>query len=286
MWSEEEIEARFNALNLPADRQWDNLKLSNDFLFGKVMRTKKACTEMMRRIFPNEKIEGIKFVSLQKAVKSGLDSRGVRFDMYIEAENRKVYDVEIQTTDSPGLAKRTRAYHLAMGNDLLEQKKKYMELPEAFVIFICTFDPFGKGRYVYTFRNFCAEDKTIALDDGGTTVFLNAYGNDEAVNPELKALLDFVVGRTCGDPYIKYLERRMNIARQNANWRREYMIANIRESDVRYDEHVKAFAEGVAEGKYYQQLDTARSMIEWGFDENTIHALLKLPVDEIRRLNT
>ncbi|MBQ4401936.1 MAG: hypothetical protein II832_07200, partial [Synergistaceae bacterium] len=99
MWSEEEIEARFNALNLPADRQWENLKLSNDFLFGKVMRTKKACTEMMRRIFPDEKIEGIKFVSLQKAVKSGLDSRGVRFDMYIEAENRKVYDVEIQTTD-------------------------------------------------------------------------------------------------------------------------------------------------------------------------------------------
>ena len=277
MWSDEEIEARFNALNLPADRQWENLKLSNDFLFGKVMRTKKACTEMMRRIFPNEKIEGIKFVSLQKAVKSGLDSRGVRFDMYIEAENRKVYDVEIQTTDSPGLAKRTRAYHLAMGNDLLEQKKKYMELPEAFVIFICTFDPFGKGRYVYTFRNFCAEDKTIALDDGGTTVFLNAYGNDEAVNPELKALLDFVVGRTCGDPYIKYLERRMNIARQNANWRREYMIANIRESDVRYEEFAK--------GDYSRQLKVARNMIAQGFDENTIRTVSELPVEEIRRLN-
>ena len=71
------------------------------------------------------------------------------------------------------------------------------------------------------------------------------------------------------------------------------MIANIRESYVRYDEHVKAFAEGkvegiaegIARGKYSQQLDTARSMIAWGFDENTIHALLKLPVDEIKRLN-
>ena len=43
MWSEEEIEARFNALNLPADRQWENLKLSNDFLFGKVMQDIELC---------------------------------------------------------------------------------------------------------------------------------------------------------------------------------------------------------------------------------------------------
>ncbi|MBQ4430259.1 MAG: hypothetical protein II877_02060 [Synergistaceae bacterium] len=170
MWSADDIEARFKSLNLPPDRQWENLKLSNDFLLGKVMQDIDICCEMKRRILP--------------------------------AEN-SIY-----------LMKRTRAYHLAMGGSLLEKGLSYIELPDAFVIFICTFDPFKLGRHVYTFRKFCCEDKNLALDDGETTMFLNTRGKDKVSN-EMKAFLDFVMGRECDDPFIQKLNRRMELAKHN-----------------------------------------------------------------------
>lgn len=33
----------------------------------------------------------------------------------------------------------------------------YKELPETYIIFICTYDPFGKGLYKYTFDTKCNE---------------------------------------------------------------------------------------------------------------------------------
>ena len=44
-------------------------------------------------------------------MKSAYDSRGVRFDVYAEAKNGRIYDVEIQTLPHKDLAKRTRYYH-------------------------------------------------------------------------------------------------------------------------------------------------------------------------------
>ena len=42
--------------------------------------------------------------------------------------------------------------------DLLETGADYDDLNKTIIIFICPFDPFGTGRHIYTFRNFCAQD--------------------------------------------------------------------------------------------------------------------------------
>ena len=42
--------------------------------------------------------------------------------------------------------------------DLLETGADYDDLNKTIIMFICPFDPFGKGRHIYTFRNFCAQD--------------------------------------------------------------------------------------------------------------------------------
>ncbi|MBR0185341.1 MAG: Rpn family recombination-promoting nuclease/putative transposase [Synergistaceae bacterium] len=297
MWSEEEIEARFNALNLPADRQWENLKLSNDFLFGKVMQDIEICSEMLRRILPAANIGKIRSVQIQAPIRSGVDSRGVRFDTLIDADEKKVLDVEMQTSDSIHLMKRTRAYHLSMGGNILEKGVSYIDLPDAFVIFICTFDPFKLGRHVYTFRKFCCENKKLELNDGETTMFLNAYGKDR-VGKKMKAFLEFVAGRESDDPFIHEIKKRMDFVKLDRKWRQEYMVASIRETDLLYAGRTEGFevglkkgiaegiAKGITEGDYLRQLKVARNMIAQGFDENTIRTVSELPVDEIRRLNT
>ena len=49
---------------------WEELGLSNDFLFGKVMQDAELCKELLQIIFPNIKIKHIKYPELQKVFKS------------------------------------------------------------------------------------------------------------------------------------------------------------------------------------------------------------------------
>lgn len=52
----------------------------------------------------------------------------------------------------------------------------YKKLNRSYIIFICPFDLYGKGRHIYTFENICKEDNNILLGDETTKIFLNADG--------------------------------------------------------------------------------------------------------------
>ena len=56
------------------------------------------------------------------------------------------------------IKRRTRYYQSMIDADLLETGADYDDLNKTIIILICPFDPFGKGRHIYTFRNFCAQD--------------------------------------------------------------------------------------------------------------------------------
>lgn len=45
--------------------------------------------------------------------------------------------------------------------NLIEKGEPYQKLNRSYVIFICTFDPFGEGFYRYTFENICREDTEL-----------------------------------------------------------------------------------------------------------------------------
>ncbi len=210
------------------------------------MSDEELCTEMIKRIFPNIEIGKIKFTQTQKSSRETLDTRGVRFDVFAKTDNRKIFSVEIQTTDKKDLPRRTRAYHIingldALNKDTIKTSGKYNDLPDVFVIFICTFDPFKQGRHIYNFSNVCEEDQNLKLNDGAYTVFLNAEGTLHDISQELKAFLDFVVGKKSADPFVTKLEHSLYEAKQNAIWRREYMLLLTREQEK--------FAEGRDEGK-------------------------------------
>ena len=64
-----------------------------------------------------------------------------------------------------------------------------------YIIFICPFDLFGQGRHIYTFENYCKEDKNILLGDDAVKIFLNADGKLDDVSKELRAFLDYVAGK-------------------------------------------------------------------------------------------
>lgn len=59
---------------------WEDLTISNDFLFGKVMQNPELCKELLQRILPDLKIDHIEYPELQKSINMDMDARSVRLD--------------------------------------------------------------------------------------------------------------------------------------------------------------------------------------------------------------
>ena len=63
---------------------WEDLGISNDFLFGKVMQNPRLCQELLKRILPDLKIDHIEYPELQKAIKPDADAKSIRLDVYVK----------------------------------------------------------------------------------------------------------------------------------------------------------------------------------------------------------
>ena len=121
----------------------------------------------------------------------------------------------------------------------------YSKLKKSFVIFICTFDPFNKDAYVYTFRNTCKEYPEMELEDDTYKIFFNTKGKNGNISPDLKEVLEFIqtseVPERCTDPLIREMNLALQKARNNEEWRNDYMTLELMKQEK--------FEEGKQEGK-------------------------------------
>ena len=210
---------------------WEELGISNDFIFGKVMQDAELCKGLLQRIFPDMKIDHVEYPVLQKTINVDLDAKSVRLDVYVEDGEGVIYDIEMQIADTKELPKRTRYYQAMMDLEMIDKGELYRNLKKSFVIFICPFDLFGEGRHIYTFRNFCEENKKILLGDDTAKIFLNTESEMEDTSRELRAFLDYVAGKKTEDSFVQKLEDAVKKARQNREWRREYMTLLMRDQE-------------------------------------------------------
>lgn len=212
------------------DKNWENLGITNDFLFGKIMQDSKLCKELLQRILPDLNIDHIEYPELQKSIHPDIAAKGIRLDVYVKDEKDIVYNIEMQACNKKELPKRSRYYQSMVDLQLLDSgEKSYQGLNKSYIIFICTFDLYLKGRYVYTFENICREDKNIAMGDEAIKIFLNANGKIDDINKKLKVFLDYVAGKKSNDFFIEELETAIKKAKKNRKWRHEYMTLKMRD---------------------------------------------------------
>lgn len=222
-------EGRNEGMNC-TEKDWESIGLSNDFLFGKVMRNPELCKKMLELILEVE-IERLEFPEAQKSIDEEKDAKGVRLDVYVKNGNGEAYNIEVQAKDTEELPKRSRYYSSMIDLQELNKGEAYWELKQSYVIFICTFDLFGEGRHRYTFENVCLENGEIRLHDGTTKIFLNTEGTIEDVSGDLKAFLDYVGGRESENGFVRKLEEEVKRAKKNREWRREYMTLLMRDRE-------------------------------------------------------
>ena len=183
------------------------------------------------------------------------------------------------------IKRRTRYYQSMIDADLLETGADYDDLNRTIIIFICPFDPFGKGRHIYTFRNFCAEDKTLELSDDAAKIFLNAKGTLNDVDESIKAFLDYVNGIVCNDPLVRAIDEEIRRIKEENEERVSYMTFAMKMMEERKEDFkegkAEGKAEGLAEGKAEGLASSIRNMMKnMGVSLEKAMDVLQIPMDE------
>lgn len=200
------------------------------------------------------RLENISYldVSIEKSLVYHPEYKGVRLDVEASDEHHTRFNVEMQVVPKPALERRARYYHSQIDMELLVRGGGYGNLPDACVIFICDFDPFGCGKYRYTFRNVCLEKQDFILRDGLTTMFLSTCGeNPDEVSAELVSFLKFVglslqeSTKESEDGYVRQLQAAVRRVKASREWEARFVIFE----EMLQEQREAGKAEGRAEGK-------------------------------------
>ena len=218
-------------------------------------------------------------------------------DLSESEEKLRVYNVEMQATRTGHLPKRSRYYAGQVDINQLNRGQEYDQLKPTYIIFICKFDPFGKGLYQYTFCNKCDEVDGLELGDESYKIFLNTAGtkerpdekdssgktegNSSRISDGMKELLrymnntkDYPVESAQYD-LIKKIDAAVAHAKQDEEWRRAYMTyqANQREAELR----------GEARGDERRAKESALSMYNDGLTVEKISKYVGYAVDVVKK---
>ena len=133
------------------------LTIADDFMFGAVMQDPENCRLLLERIL-GMSIAHVDVIR-EKSITYHPEYKGVRLDVVAKDGNNTRFDVEMQVRKTP-IGKRSRYYHSQMDMEILLAGTDYDKLPDSYVIYICDYDPFGQGRYRYTFNTKCNKSKS------------------------------------------------------------------------------------------------------------------------------
>ena len=202
----------------------DELTIMNDVVFGVVMRQEKYCKPLLEFIL-GIKIKKIVYENDQETISAPvIKAKSIRLDVYVEDDAGTVYDIEVQTTNKYNVGKRTRYYQSMIDVRVLDKGEDYRKLKKSFVIFICNYDPFGKSRLIYTFRNRCDEDYSIILPDEASKIIINTKGTIGDISDELRAVIQYMDSGSATTEYTKSLDEEVATVKADEKFRRQYML--------------------------------------------------------------
>ena len=234
-------------------KTFQELTIKDNFMFTAVMSDKENCRRLLSMAlgFPVKVVS----VDYEYSIMYNPDYKGIRLDVLAVDDGGSQYNVEIQTVNRK-IEKRSRYYHSQLDMKLLGSGKEYRILPDAYVIFICDYDPVGRKKYKYTFDHICREVPGYTLEDGSHTIFLSTRGeNDGEVPEELVRFLKYVAAdldeslEDFEDDYVRKLQESIVDIKKDRGMESGYMLLEEMLNDERTAGIEKGRTEGIAIGK-------------------------------------
>ena len=274
-------------MNIDNFKRWEDLTITDDFMFCKVMSDPDICKELLE-ILLHIKIERLVFQEPQKSFKLTSESRGIRLDVYVKDSNR-VFDIELQTTNERNLELRTRYYQGVMDISELEKGEFFSNMKESYIIFICMFDPFGADMPIYTVKQTFAENDKLIFNDKTHKIFYNVKAFEKIANDvETKAFLEYLCKHQPTSKFTDTLERAVYRNRNNQNWRKDYMTLAYNLSlaaEKAFENGFSAGEErGISMGVQQAKLETAKKFLAMGLSVEQVADGTGLSPEEIEKL--
>jgi len=201
-------------------------------------------------------------------------------------DENKVINVEMQASNHGDLPRRARYYQAAADIDTTPKGSEYSELKQNYVIFICTFDPFQRGKAMYHFANYCINhDFPIPLEDGTAKLFLNTATKAlDSLDGDLCLFYDYVRERTTQTTFTRELDKTISRMKQEQEERSMYLTYTSRMMECRRDGYEEGLFTGREEGAYQTKLETARKLIVRGNSTEDVADLTGLSLLQIKEL--
>ena len=266
--------------DLLSNKDFEDLSLIDGFLVLSVASDLKCgpeCGRLLAEGLLREKVGYVRIHAEKIVPGIGLAKRGIRMDVELQSfphkpkENElpdKVYDFEPHHKNSDNLFKRNRFNQAKIdAHNLYSGEKDFNHLPNLCVINILDYDPFGRGKAKYHFRNMCAEDVTIPYPDGLDHYYFNTSSpNDE--DDELNALLKYIQNSTeenATTELTKQLHEYVTKVKSSPEERYRYMTwgeyIDFETMEAKAEARKEGHAEGRAEGRAEATLATRREDI-------------------------
>ena len=168
---------------------------------------------------------------------------------------------------------------------MLQKGQPYDLLPPTFIIFICVFDFFEKGNYVYTFKKRCLEDLELELPDEATTMILNTKGTHGDISQDIKSFYDYVNNHIVTTDFTKQIDDEISYLKLDTKVRREFMLMEARLLDERREGEAVGIAKGKEIGLAEEKLATAKRMLAKGcYSLDDIAELTNLSLADVEKL--
>ena len=258
-----------------------DLRLLDRFLFAELMEDEECSKEVLEIILGKD-ISLLSKEQTEKEIRTATWLKSIRLDVYSVDEEGNVYDTEMQQNWRDDLEKRSRYYQGLLDSSLLVPgEQSYNALNDTYIIMIMPFDLFGKGRYQYTIKAFCEEDKEIQIQDGATRIFLNTHGkNKEEIRPELIEFLNYVEKtnelqeETFRSEKVTKIQRAVEQIKSNEEIGVKYM--------QKWEEIAEARAEGREEGREQLLINQIQKKQAKGKDLAQIAEELEMTEEEVQ----
>ena len=271
------------------------IRITNRYAFAEVMKKDLQLSARVISVTIGRKVSKIRLAESEKELKSSDDLRGVRFDVWFEDNENRMYDLELQVYDEKNLTKRMAFYQ---GKMIVEETKSgagFEDIKEVFVIFICTGkDPFGRRRTVYQFETKEVNDDSIIVEDERHAYVLNfTEEREKSDNEELEEIAEYFIHHTVKENGIsEELDELVKSFNEDREWRNnimtfgeELIIAEKRGRKEGIDIGVRqGREEGIGIGTEEGKRHIALNMLEMGLDIDMIADATELSVEEIRKL--
>ena len=229
-----------------------DIPLENDAMFSTVMQYEDACRGLIETIFEGRRVRMLHYKDLpptsQKSIIFDPANKSIRLDLFFE-DGDTVYDIEMQKVDTGNLPLRARMYSSMMDANMLDKGLEYERLKDSYVIFICMFDLFEKGRTKYTFRSMCEEDGDLPLGDGRCIMFLNTKGSIGELGKDMDAFFEYLnggvasigTGKDSGSEFVEMVDNYVLDINGDEDWRQGYMKYELN--------LIEKYKEGMASGE-------------------------------------